>query len=122
MATGPGFPGALNVLVPTYGRSRDVDGRLIVGFSRNPRKFGLPSYVQYTPIQEPIGYYLKISNQENARVVNTQDFLWSDGQNRPQRNRDTESHNFLPFRTERYDYGFSLGTKAVRVATWPIVE
>jgi len=120
MATGPGFPGFTNVYIP--GTNKDADGRLIVGFSRNPNKFGLPGYVQYTPVEQPVGYYLKITNQEMARVVNTQDFLWPDGQNRPQRNRDTESHNFIPFRCERYDYGFQIGAKTAKYSSWPIIE
>src|SRR5262245_17343151 len=122
MPAGPGFPAASNVLVPSHGGRSDAEGRLIIGMSRNPANFGLPNYVQYVPVTEPLGYYLKITNQESARIRNTQDFVWPDGQNRPQRNRDTESHNFIPFRTERYDYGFTLGQKAAKVATWPIVE
>lgn len=120
MATGPGFPGYSNVFIP--GTNKDADGRLIVGFSRNPGRFALPGYVQYVPVTQPVGYYLKITNQEMARVINTFDFLWPDGMNRPQRSRDTESHNFIPFRTERYDYGFQLGTKTAKYASWPIIE
>lgn len=122
MATGPGFPSSTNAFIPTYGRNSDVDGRLIVGFSRNVRKFALPGYVQYVPITQPLGYYLKLTNQEGSRYVNSQDWIWPDGQNRPQRNRDLESFNFIPFRTERYDYGFSIGQRTVRSASWPMVE
>lgn len=120
MATGPGFPGAYNVYIP--GTNGDADGRLIVGFSRNYKKFTFPQYCQYVKAPAPSGYYLKITNQEQTRVVNTQDFLWPDNDLRPQRNRDTESHNFLPFRTERYDYGFTIGEKTAKYASWPIVE
>lgn len=120
MATGPAFPGFSNVFIPST--NADVDGRLIVGFSRNKDKFGLPKYCQYVKAPAPIAYYLKLTAQEAARIVNTQDFVWPDGQNRPQRNRDTESFNFLPFQTERYDFGFTLGHKTVDYASWSIKE
>jgi hypothetical protein len=120
MPTGPGFPGASNVFIPST--NKDVDGRLIVGFSRNADRFTFPQYAQYVKVSEPVFYYLKITNQEAARVVNTHDFMWPDGVNRPQRNRDTESFNFIPSRTERYDYGFTIGEKTVKYASWPIKE
>lgn len=120
MATGPGFPGATNVFIPST--NREADGRLIVGFSRNKEKFSLPRYCQYTKVDAPAFYWMRIANQEQARVVNTQDFMWPDGMNRPQQNRDTEAFAFVPARTERYDYGFTIGQKTVKYASWPIKE
>lgn len=114
------FPGFSNVFIP--GTNADTDGRLIVGFSRNKAKFGLPNYCQYVPVEQPMGYYLKLTNQEAARVVNLQDFAWPDGQNRPQRNRDLESFTFVPFAPQRYDFGFTVGNKANQFADWPILE
>ncbi len=120
MAPSAVFPGSTNVFIPST--NADADGRLIVGFSRNIAKFGLPNYVQMVPVGAPLGYYMKITVQEAVRVVNTQDFSWPDGQERPQRNRDTESFTFVPFMPQRYAYGFNLGTKTVQHATWPIKE
>lgn len=119
MPTGPGFPGFSNVFIP--GTNRDVDGRLIVGFSRNAKRFALPNYVQMVKAPSSVGYYLKLTAQEAARVVNKQDFVWPDGRPRPS-NEGTESFNFIEFRTERYDYGFRIGQKTVDHASWPIVE
>jgi hypothetical protein len=120
MPTGPGFPGSTNVFIPST--NADVDGRLIIGFSRNARDFTLPQYIQYTKMPAPIAYYLKLTNQEMGRVVNVADFVWPDNELRPQRNRDTESFNFIPFRAERNDYGFQIGTRTVQYASWPIKE
>ena len=117
MATGPGFPSGNNTFVPP-----DISGRLRVGFSRDAKKFHLPKYVQYVETPHSIAYYLKITSQDAARVINTQDFEWPDGQ--PDRSSDsgTESFNFIPFTTNRNSYKFRLGDKSVKQAAWPIVE
>ncbi len=118
MATGPGFPsGAPNTYVPP-----DVSGRLRIGFSRNAKSFHLPKYVQYTEMPNMTGYYLKMTSQEAARVVNTLDFVWPDGQ--PDRSDDsgTESFTFVPFATERKSYKFRLGDLSTKQAVWPIIE
>jgi hypothetical protein len=117
MATGPGFPAGSNTFVPP-----DISGRLRIGFSRNAKQFHLPKYVQYVETPASIAYYLKITSQDAARVINTQDFEWPDGQ--PDRSSDsgTESFNFLPFTTKRNSYKFRLGDKSVKQAVWPIVE
>lgn len=118
-----GFPSGYDTFIPGNGRkSRKANGQIIVGFSRNAKNFTLPNYCQYVPITEPVGYYLKITNQEAARIVNVDDFAWPDGAARPQRNRGTESFRFVPFRTERYDYGFVLGKKSVENASWDIIN
>jgi hypothetical protein len=115
--TGPGFPAGNNTFVPP-----DISGRLRIGFSRDVKKFHLPKYVQYVETPATIAYYLKLTAQEAARVINIQDFQWPDGQ--PDRANDdgTESFNFIPFTTQRNSYKFRLGDKAVKQAVWPIVE
>ncbi len=117
MPTGPGFPSGTNTFVPP-----DISGRLRIGFSRNAKQFHLPKYVQYVETPASIAYYLKITSQDAARVINTQDFEWPDGQ--PDRSSDsgTESFNFVPFTTMRKSYKFRLGDKSVKQAVWPIVE
>src|SRR3974390_327643 len=96
MATGPGFPAANNTYVPV-----DLSGKLRVGFSRQPAKFHFPRYWQYVESPKSNGYFLKITSQEAARVVNVQDFQWPD--DAPDRTSDsgTESFNFIPFTTQR---------------------
>jgi hypothetical protein len=117
MATGPGYPSGNNTFVPA-----DISGRLRVGFSRAVDKFHLPNYVQYVETPNTNAYFLKITSQEAARVVNVQDFEWPDGQ--PDRSSDdgSESFNFVPFTTSRKSYKFRLGDKATQQAVWPIVE
>ena len=68
------------------------------------------------------GYWLQLTAQEAARVVNVQDFAWPDGTPDVNTDEQTESFNFLPFLTQRYRYGFRIGQKAEQQAVWPIVE
>jgi hypothetical protein len=118
MATGPGFAGPYSVFVP----SLEASGRLVTGYSRNVNKFALPRYAQYVKAKEMTGYYLRLSDQEAARVVTTQEFEWPDGQVRPMHEDGLEQFNFVPFITHRYDYGFTIGWLTEQQATWPIME
>jgi hypothetical protein len=117
MATGPGFAAANSAFIPNY----EASGRLTVGFSRNPNRFPLAKYVQYVPVTQGRGYYLKITAQEAARVINLQDYDWPDGHNRPMRD-GLESFNWIEFTTKRYESGFTIGEKTAKTADWPLVE
>lgn len=118
MATGPGFPSGTNTFIPNF----EASGRLIVNYSRNPKKFHLPKYAQYVQSPKSVGYFLKLSPQEAARVVTTQDFIWPDGNVRPMNADGLEQFNFVEFRTQRFNYGFTIGEKAAEQADWPVVE
>src|SRR6516164_9719427 len=108
MATGPGFSSGTDTFVPSF----DASGRLVIGYSRNPNKFHLPKYVQYVESPRMVGFYLKLSPQEAARVVTVQEYTWPDGQVRPQHDDGLEQFNFVEFRCQRYDYGFTIGEQA----------
>ncbi len=116
-ATGPGYASATNTFIPA-----DLSGKLRVGFSRNANKFHFPKYWQYVECPKSNGYWLKLTTQEAARVINVQDFQWPD--DAPDRTADsgTESFNFVNFMTSRNSYKFRLGDKASGQADWPIIE
>jgi len=116
--TGPGFPSSTNVFIPNL----EASGRLIVGFSRNAKRFHLPKYCQYVKSDQTVGLYMKLSPQEAARVVTVQEYEWPDGQTRPVHADGLEQFNLLEFRTHRYDYGFNVGWLTRKQAMWPIVE
>jgi len=118
MATGPGFASGSSTFVPSF----DASGRLIIGYSRNAKKFNLPKWAQMVQSPRNVGFYLKLSPQEAARVVTTQDYIWPDGNVRPMNVDGVEQFNFLEFRTTRFNYGFTLGEMAAEQADWPIVE
>ncbi len=118
MATGPGYPGPLNTYVPNH----EASGRLTTGFSRNVDRFHLPKYVKYVPTDEMVGLYMRLSAQEAARVVSTQEYEWRDGQPRPTHQDGLESFNMVPYITHRFDYGFTVGWLTEKQASWPLVE
>lgn len=117
MATGPGYPQGHNTFIPA-----DISGRIRVGFSRDPKKFAIPRYVQYVETPNNSFYWLKLTTQEAARVISVNDFEWPDGQ--PDRATDTgdESFNFVPQITQRRSYKFRVGQMAADQAVWPITE
>src|ERR1700678_2485464 len=117
MATGPGFPSGNDTFVPV-----DISNRIRVGWSRAPNKFHVPKYTQYVESPNRVCYYLRITSQEAARVINIQDFQWPDGDPDRSAETGTESFNFIPFITQRQSYKFRLGDKAAKQAVWPIVE
>jgi len=107
----------------TFVKDHQATGGLVVDFSRNVEDFSLNRYVQLRNVRKESGYDLEMTVEEAGRVMNTDlaDFVWPDGQERPLRSEGTESFNFRPYRTERYDYGFNLGDKAIEQADWDIV-
>jgi len=114
------YPGANNTYVPSH----EASGGLITGFSRNPKKFKLNQYMKLVPVKQGQGYYLQITAEEAARVVNSNlaDYVWHDGQEAPMGSDNTESFNFVRFLTTRYNYSFNLGQKSIDQATWPILS
>jgi hypothetical protein len=115
---GPGYPSSTAVFVPNW----EASGRLAIGYSRNANQFHLPKYAEYRESDQSVGLYLKLTAQEAARVVTTQEFEWPDGQVRPLHEDGLESFQFLEFRTHRYDYGFRVGYMTRNQAAWPLVE
>jgi len=113
------YPASGNVFV----KDHRATGALVVDFSRNVEDFALNRYAQIRGVTKESGYYLEMTVEEAGRVLNADlaDFVWPDGQERPLRNEGTESFNFQSYQTNRYDYGFNLGDKAVDQADWDIV-
>lgn len=116
--TGPGLPGPTNVFVPNL----ESSGRLIIGYSRNVKKFTFPKYVQYVESDRLVGLYMKLSPQEAGRVITTQEFDWPDGQVRPMHEDGLEYFNFVEFRCKRSDFGFNIGWLTHEQAEWDVVE
>ena len=118
MATGPGFPSPSSVFIPNW----EASGRLQVGYSRNPKKFPLMRWAQLVETPKIVGYYMKLSPQEAARVVAPQDYEWNRGAVRPMRPEGLEQFNYVEFRTKRRDYGFTIDDDTDDLADWEVVE
>lgn len=118
MATGPGFAGPFNVYTPNWAAS----GRLAVAYSRNVKSFPWLKAIQMIESPKPQGYYLKISPQEAARVVQLQDYAWIFGSERPMHPEGMEQFQYVSFQVNRRDYGFALDEDTEKTAEWDIAE
>jgi len=114
-----GYPSGYNTFVPSF----DASGKLVVAFSRNPKDFPLNRWVTLTPVKRSQGYFLQITAEEAARIINSDlaDFVWPDGNDAPTGLWGDESFNFQPFNTTRYVYPFRIGYKAEQQADWKIL-
>lgn len=113
------YPASSGVFVPSH----EASGSLVVEYSRNPNKFSLNKYVKLVPVTKEAGYYLKITAEQAARVLNTdaKDHYWADGQEAPMGDNALESFEFDKYATRRTAYAFTLGQKTINQATWDIL-
>ena len=109
-------PGSANTYVPTFS---EATGLVQVEFSRNPASFAVNQYSKLVPVSKDTGYYLKIDEEEQARVVSTNDWVWQDGNDAPEGIQ--QDHEFTAFKTERHSPTFMLGQKAAGNADFEIV-
>jgi hypothetical protein len=107
----------------TYVPNFEASGRMVIGYSRNPKDFPINQYVTLVPVKESTGYYLKRTVENAARILlsSVADRAWPDGNDAPTGVDNTESAEYFKFLTERYCYAFRMGYKAVDQADWQIV-
>lgn len=111
-----GLGGGLNTFVPTFSAAT---GQIQVEFTRSVNRFPITQYAQIVPVQQMSGYYLRIDEEETARVVNTQDFQWPLGEDRPTGiNSDLE---WTQFTTQRFQASFNIPQETARQAAWDVV-
>jgi hypothetical protein len=111
-----GVGGGLNTFVPTFS---PATGQIQIEFTRSVNRFPITQYAQIVPVQQMSGYYLRIDEQETARVVTTQDLQWPLGEDRPTGiNSDFE---FNQFTTQRFQTSFNIPQETARQAQWDIV-
>ncbi len=96
---------------------------MTVDFARNINKFAVNKYTQVVPVEKVAGYYLEMTVEEAGRLLysDLRNFVWYDGQAAPEGNEGTESFEYKPFETTRYNYPFLLGDLTISQATWNIL-
>jgi hypothetical protein len=110
-----GVGGGLNTFVPTFS---PATGQIQIEFTRSVNRFPITQYSQIVPVQQMSGYYLRIDEEETARVVNTQDLQWPLGEDRPTGiNSDFE---FNQFTCQRFQTSFNIPQETARQAQWDI--
>lgn len=110
-----GIGGGLNTFIPTFSAAT---GQIQVEFTRSVNRFALTRYAQIVPVQQMSGYYLRIDEEETARVVNTQDLQWPLGEDRPTGiNSDIEWNTFT---CQRFQTSFNIPQETARQAQWDV--
>tara|TARA_R100000501_G_C2621970_1_gene115226 strand:+ start:831 stop:1853 length:1023 start_codon:yes stop_codon:yes gene_type:complete len=109
-------PGAASTYVPTFS---EATGLVQVEYSRNPASFAVNSYAKLIPVSKDTGYYLRIDEEESARIGSLSDTVWQDGNDAPEGIQ--QDHEFSTFRTQRHAPTFVLGQKAAGNADFEIV-
>lgn len=111
-----GVGGGNNTFVPTFS---PATGQIQVEFTRSVNQFPITQYAQIVPVTAMKGYYLKIDEEETARLVNVQDAQWPLGEDRPTGiNSDFE---FVAYQTQRFQNSFSIPQETARQSAWDIV-
>ncbi len=98
----------------TYVKDHAASGKMIVGYSRNPKDFALNRYCQIKKVTKDRGYYLQINQFNAARIVasNLAEYVWPDGQPRPALNNNGIEFRYLDYETIRRNFGQPTGKKA----------
>ena len=98
----------------TYIKDHAATGKMIVGYSRNPKEFALNRYVQIKKVNKDRGYYLQINQFNAARIVasNLAEYVWPDGQPRPVLNNNGIEFRYVDYETVRRNFGQPTGKKA----------
>lgn len=111
-----GIGGGLNTFVPTFS---PATGQIQVEFTRSVNRFPITQYAQIVPVTQMSGYFLRIDEEEAARVVSVQDQQWALGEDRPTGiNTDFE---FTQFTTQRFQASFAIPNETVKQASWDLV-
>lgn len=108
----------------TYIKDHASSGRMIIEFSRNPKEFPLPNYIQVRPVKKQSGYYLKIDQRQAGRLVGGElnDYVWPDGHPRPKTRQNGQEFNFHDFFCTRRNFGQPIGDLAREQADWSVED
>jgi hypothetical protein len=119
MPANPVFPGSPNVYVPSH----EASGKLVVDFSRNPKKFAINQYTQIFPVDKVLGLYQTMTVEERGRLPSTNlaEFEWADGNDAPTGLDGTESFVWNQYLAKRRAFAFRLGDMTVDQASWEII-
>jgi hypothetical protein len=109
------YPSGSNVYVPNFEK-----GGKITSYTRDPKKFRLPDYVEYVPTKKSVGFYLQLDPDQPSRVVSDSDFVWPLGNDAPTGEDNLANFQFVQYATVRRAYAWRLPYEAVNDADWAV--
>lgn len=106
-----GYPSQYDVYVPNH----EASGGLLVGFSRNTKSFPVNRYIELFPSEKELGLYASYTSRNAARIISPTDadHVWADGDAAPPGLNNLESFRYIPYRTVRRVYPFTMGELTV---------
>ncbi len=110
------YPGASDTYVPS------LSSDLVVELSRNPDRFPATQYVDYRIVNQMRGYYVKMLNDGQSRIIDDTDNVWSDGADSPITTSGTDSFTFPQFNCTRRRQPKMIGHLSIDQAGWDIVD
>lgn len=113
-------PGVGNVFIPGF----DDALNLIVGYSRNDKKFPFLNYCTMKTGKVWAGLYPKFDPHDLMRInyANGRDFLFPDGTPRPVGTNNYTNNRFswLQYQMQRYSYNGSIGYLTTQQSGWDV--
>jgi hypothetical protein len=107
MANQFAFPSKSNVLPQASGQ--------IIEYIRKPKDFPLNNYAQFVETDTTNGVYAYVDPDQPVRIVNEAEFAWADGDHRPTGNANDIAFEWIPFRTQRRSYPYTVADDAQEV-------
>jgi hypothetical protein len=107
----------------TYIKDHAATGRMVVGYSRNIKSFGINRFVQFKKVTKDKGYFLEVNQFNAARIVasNLNEYVWPDGQPRPVLNNNGIEFRYRDYETIRRNFGQNTGKKASDQADFDLI-
>jgi hypothetical protein len=114
------YAGATNPFVPQY----DTQAKLIINYSRDPKKAKINELMTVRTVDKPIGKYLRIKPEVQGNITATwnQSRRWPDGAPRPLQLEAGQKFDFVEFFTERFIEDYPIGYLTEEAAVWDIVK
>lgn len=108
-----------NTFVPNF----DASGKLVVHYSRDPKKFALNRYIALVPTKKMAGFYVRISPQIAARVLHSrpEEAVWPDGTFAPRGAWNAIMLDWQQFSCQRYVTPYQVGELTVETADLDIL-
>lgn len=120
--TGFAYVSSTNPYVPSNNYSASVTANLVIGYSRQPKKFRINNYTKIIPVAKPQGYFTRISIGQQGKIQypDLRDWLWNPGQGRPRGNWNQLGFQFFPYNTIRRSFSTTLDQKTIDVASFQL--
>ena len=116
MANSYVYPGSVDTYVPS------LSADLVIEFSRNPDKFPLVQYCDYRIVDKMRGYYVRMLNDTQVRIIDDTDNIWADGSDSPIWTDGTDPFTFPQYNCVRRRQPKRIGHLAIDQAGWDIVD